>query len=279
MRRHRRKRILVYTLLIPSTMFMALPILWLLILSLRPNSVIVQGIGSITSTEFVVENYVTLFTQFNVLRYLMNSLIGSVVPAFLSVLVALLAGYALVRFDFRGRSFFYALPLFAQIVPTIQLLVPLYVFMLTLKLLNTYTAVILAHLSLVLPLSVWMLSGYLRNVPRDIEEAAMVDGCSRLGAVFRIVIPTALPGIMATAVVAFLETWGEFLLAYVLTSSEDMRLLSVGVFAFIPGAQSPTTWGLLFAMAAVFMTPSLIIFLMLQRSFRQGLSLGAVAGR
>jgi len=274
MRRHCRKRLLVYILLIPTVVFLVLPILWLLVLSVRPNSVILKGIESITSTHFVLENYVTLFTQYNVLRYVLNSVIGAGVPAFISVLVGLLAGYALVRFRFRGRQFFYSLPLFAQTVPIIALVVPFYTLMLMLNTLNTYIAVILAHISLVLPLSVWMMTGYLRGVPPEIEEAAMVDGCSRLGAISRVVIPIAMPGIAATTVMSFLESWGEFLLAYVLTTSEDMRLLAVAVYTFIPGGMAPTTWGLLFALAAVFMAPSMLLFLLLQTSFKKGLALG-----
>ncbi len=278
MRRHRRKRILVHILLIPSAVFLAAPVLWLLILSFRPSSVIMNGIESVTSTQFVLDNYISLFTRYDVLRFLFNSLIGAVVPAFISVVGALLAGYALVRFRFRGRQFFYSLPLFAQVVPAIQLLIPFYAFMLALNLLDTYVAVILANLSLVLPFSVWLMTGYLAGVPREIEEAAMIDGCSRLSAIFRVVIPIAMPGISAAAVVAFLTAWGEFLFPFVLTSSPKMQFLSVSVYFFLPGEQQPTSWGVLFAIATVFMIPSLILFLFLQRSFREGLSLGATAG-
>jgi ABC-type glycerol-3-phosphate transport system permease component len=218
-RRHRRKRILVHVLMIPATLFLALPVLWLLLLSFRPDAVVLRGVESLTSPEFVLSNYQTLFARFNVPRYLANSLIASVVPAAVAVFVAAAAGYALVRFNFRGRGIFYSLPLIAQVVPLIQLIVPLYIFMLALNLLNTYAAVILGHLTLVLPLAVWMMAGYFRAVPADLEEAAMVDGCTRLGALYRIVLPVAIPGITAVAIVAFLETWGEFLMGYMLTST------------------------------------------------------------
>lgn len=279
MRRHRRKKILVHILGIPTTFFFILPILWLLLLSFRPMSVIQNGLESVTSTQFSLENYITVFTRQNVLRYLLNSMIGAVVPAFVSVLVALLAGYSLIRWRFRGRTFFYSLPLFAQAVPAIQTTIPFYALMLTLGILNTYIAVILGHTSLVLPFAVWMMTGYLQGIPRELEEAAMIDGCSRLGAIFRVVIPIAIPGITATALVAFLMAWGEFIYGFVLTSSDDMRLLSVALWVFMPGAQVPTSWGLLFAMAIVFMIPSLLLFMLLQRFFVKGLSLGAVGGR
>lgn len=278
MTRERKRAIITYIFLVPTAVILALPVLWIVLLSFRSNAVIVRGLASVTSPAFIVDNYVTLFSSFNIPRYIGNSLIASVIPALVSVVVGVFAGYALVRFRFAGRRLLLAMPLFAQLVPLIQLAVPLYVLMLFAQLLDTYTAVIVAHLALVLPFSIWMMTGYLQSVPVDLEEAAMIDGCSRVGAVLRIVIPVAMPGIVATFVYAFLETWGEFLIGYLLTSKESMRLLSVAVYTLIPGAQSPTSWGVLFAAATIFMLPSLILFILLQRTMRQGAANGAIAG-
>jgi ABC-type maltose transport system permease subunit len=114
---------------------------------------------------------------------------------------------------------------------------------------GTYAAIILAHTALVLPLAVWRMTGYLQAIPSEIEEAAMVDGCSRLGAVVRVLLPISLAGVAATAMVAFVSAWGEFLFAFVLLSGDTKRLMSVAVFLFLPSGQTPTTWGLLFAAA------------------------------
>lgn len=279
MRRHRRKRMLVYALMIPSTIILVLPIVWMLILSLRPTSVILNGVESVTSREFVIDNYVEIFTKYNVLRYFANSVIVTLIPAGLSVLIALLGAYSLVRFRFRGQRLCYLLPLFAQIVPAMQVIIPFYVFMLMLGIVNTYLAVSLAHIFLVLPFAVWMMAGYLSSIPQEMEEAAMVDGCSRIGAILRVVIPVALPGIAATFLVAFLSSWAEFLFGFILTSTDAMRLLSVAVYLFMPGGMGPSSWGVLFAMAVIFMAPTIIVFLALQTFFREGLSLGATAGR
>lgn len=279
MRRHRRKRMLVYALMIPSTIILVLPIVWMLILSLRPTSVILNGVESVTSREFVLDNYVEIFTKYNVLRYFANSVIVTLIPAGLSVLIALLGAYSLVRFRFRGQRLCYLLPLFAQIVPAMQVIIPFYVFMLMLGIVNTYLAVSLAHIFLVLPFAVWMMAGYLSSIPQEMEEAAMVDGCSRIGAILRVVIPVALPGIAATFLVAFLSSWAEFLFGFILTSTDAMRLLSVAVYLFMPGGMGPSSWGVLFAMAVIFMAPTIIVFLALQTFFREGLSLGATAGR
>ena len=278
MRQRHRKTILVHILLVPSAIFVVLPVLWMFILSFRPDRLIQNGIKSLTSTQFVLEHYVAILARYNIPRYLLNSVIGAVVPAFLATLVALLAGYALVRFRFRGHRFFISLPLFGQIVPGMQLLIPFYALMLLLGVLDTYIAVILSHTSLVLPIAVWMMTGYLRSVPPEIEEAAMVDGCSRLGAIFRVVVPVAMPGITAVFLIAFLMGWAEFLYPFVLTSSEGMRLLSVALYLFVPGGSAPAFWGLLFSMAVLFMTPSMLLFLFLQTSLRKGLALGAMAG-
>jgi ABC-type glycerol-3-phosphate transport system permease component len=278
MSRRGRRQAVGYFFLVPTSLALALPVFWIVLLSFRPDSVIVSGLGSLTSPHFVLDNYILLFENFNTWRYILNSLIACVVPAVVSVFFAVLAGYALVRYRFAGRSFFVMLPLLGQLVPLIQLIVPLYVVMLTVHLLNTYLAVMIVHLLIVLPFSVWMMSGYLRGVPREVEEAGLIDGCSRLGIIVRIVVPIALPGIAATFIYAFLETWGEFLVAYILTSTEDMRLLAVAVYTFLPGGQSPTTWGILFAAATIFMTPSIVLFLLLQRFIREGGTVGAVAG-
>jgi ABC-type glycerol-3-phosphate transport system permease component len=279
MKRHWKKRLLVHILLIITVTVILIPILWLFLLSVRPNAVIQRGLESVVSTEIVLDHYILLFTRYNVWQYLFNSLVAAVVPSIISVFVALLASYSLVRFRFRGRTAIMSLPLFAQIVPSIQLIVPFYAIFLVIGLLNSYTAVILAHISLVLPITIWMMTGYLKSVPREMEEAALVDGCSRLGAIFRIVLPVAMPGIVATALVAYLMTWGEFLFVFILTSTDSMRVLATALYLFIPSGNAPASWGLLFAMATVFMIPTLFIFILLQASLQKGLSLGAVAGK
>jgi multiple sugar transport system permease protein len=271
--------LLVYGLLLPSTVVMVAPILWLLLLSVRPESVIQDGVGSITSLDFTLSNYAVLWGNYNILQYTLNSLVVCLVPSFISVVLALLAAYPLVRYKFRGRAVVYAMPLFAQVVPIILLALPLYLAFLAVHMLDTYVAVILGHLALVLPLAIWMMAGYLRGVPRDMEEQALVDGCSRLSAIVRVVLPVLMPGAAATFAVSFIAAWGQFVVGYFLTSSESMRILPVALYNFIPGNMSASTWGLLFAMTAVYMFPVLVVFAFAQRGFQQDVAAGAVAAQ
>jgi ABC-type glycerol-3-phosphate transport system permease component len=265
-------------LLLISTLIFVSPVLWVVLMSFRPTPALMSGLRSITSTDVTLENYQTLFNEYEILRFIGNSLIGAAIPAVVAVFVALLAGYSLVRFRTRATPVFQSMPLFAQVVPAILIVIPLYSVFLFLGLLNTYTGIVLAHIALVLPLAVWMMTGYLQAIPVEIEEAAMVDGCSRVGAVFRIVLPLALSGVAATALVAFVTAWGEFLFAFVLLSGESRRLMSVALFMFMPTGQTPTTWGLLFAAAVAFMIPSLLLFPALQRLMSKGATAGAVQG-
>ncbi len=276
--RRQRKLLLVYALLVPSCLIFVAPALWLMLLSLRPTPVLVSGLGSVLSSHFTVENYVTLFTNYKTGRFLVNSFIAAAVPAAVAVLVSLVGGYALVRFRFKGKAALQGMPLFAQVVPAILIVLPLYAALLFVGLLNTYTGIILAHTALVLPFALWMMAGYLRSVPVEIEEAAMVDGCTRLGAILRILLPVSLPGVAATCMVAFVNAWGEFVFAFVLMSGDALRLMSVAVMLFVPTGQTPTTWGLLFAAAVTFMLPSLILFPLLQRLIAKGITAGAVQG-
>lgn len=278
LRRRQRKMLLVHILLMVSTAVLVAPVLWAILLSVRPTPVLLSGLGSILSTQLTLDNYRILFTRYNTTRFLVNSFIGAAVPAVIAVVVGLVSGYSIVRFRFRAAAAFQSMPLFAQVVPSILIVLPLYSAMLFLGLLNTYAGIIVAHTALVLPFAVWMMAGYLRSIPVEIEEAAMVDGCTRLGAILRVLLPISLPGVAATGMVAFVNAWGEFVFAFVLVSGDALRLMSVAVLLFVPSGQTPTTWGLLFAAAVTFMLPSLLLFPLLQRLIAKGVTAGSVQG-
>ena len=278
LRRRQRKMLLVHILLMVSTAVLVAPVLWAVLLSVRPTPVLLSGLGSILSTQLTLDNYQILFTRYNTTRFLVNSFIGAAVPAVIAVVVGFVSGYSIVRFRFRAAATFQSMPLFAQVVPAILIVLPLYSAMLFLGLLNTYAGIIVAHTALVLPLAVWLMAGYLRSIPVEIEEAAMVDGCTRLGAILRVLLPISLPGVAATGMVAFVNAWGEFVFAFVLVSGDALRLMSVAVLLFVPSGQTPTTWGLLFAAAVTFMLPSLLLFPLLQRLIAKGVTAGSVQG-
>lgn len=273
-----RKQLLVHLLLGLSVLTLVLPVVWLVVMSFRPIPVLFTGMGTITSREFTLNNYLELLRNYNVPLYTFNSFLAAFVPTLIAILGGFLGAYSMARFRVTGSGLLYSLPLFAQIVPAIQIVLPLYLIMLAFALLNTHIALIIAYTALILPFMVWMLSGYLAGVPVELEEAAMIDGCSRLGAIFRIVLPVSFPGIIATGIVGFLNIWGDFLFAFTLVQGESLRLMGVAVYLFLPGAQTPTAWGNLFAISTLYMLPSIVLFFILQPLIAKGISAGAVQG-
>jgi multiple sugar transport system permease protein len=271
-----RKLVFVHVLLVPSLLLFIFPTLWLMLMSVRTLPVMFGGLEAIFSTEFTLDSYRALFANYDVARFVFNSVIASLVPTIFCVTFGTLAAYAIVRF--QRASGLTVLPLAAQLIPDVQMIIPIYALMLLLGLLNTYAAIFLSYTALVLPLAVWMLTTYLRAVPIEIEEAALVDGCTRLQAIAYVIVPVILPGMTAVALVSFLSAWGDFLYAFTLLNGDEMRLIGVAVYMFMPGANTPMAWGMLFAISTVYVVPVLVLFLGLHRYISKGLTAGAVQG-
>jgi ABC-type glycerol-3-phosphate transport system permease component len=203
-----------------------------------------------------------------------------VVVATLTTLLALVlavgAGYGFARFRFFGREALALSVLFSQLLPSSVVLIPLYLYFDRLHLIDTYPALILSYLIIVLPLCTWMLRGYFQGLPREIEEAGLIDGCSPLGVLVRIALPLAGPAIVATGLYAFTVAWDEFLFALTFTQSARTRTLPVEL-AFFTGEQN-TDWAAVMAASVLMSIPVVVIFLTFQRFFVRGLAEGAVKG-
>lgn len=206
-----------------------------------------------------------------------NSLIIVSAVVALSLVLAFLAALALARFRFYGRAGFIVLMIGVQMVPLTALIIPLYVLLARAGQVNTLTGVIIVYLAFVLPFCVWTLRGFLLGIPRDLEEAAMVDGSSRIGAFVRILLPLVGPGLVATSLFAFIQAWNEFLVAYVLLSSQDKQTLTVWLASFTGSARG-TDFGALMAGATLTAIPVVVFFLLVQRRIAFGLTAGAVKG-
>ena len=206
-------------------------------------------------------------------------MIVSVISTVVAVLLAIFAGYAISRFEFGGRKVFSLAVLSTQMFPGILFLLPLYLIYVNIgkaigiSLYGSYLGLIITYLTFALPFAVWMLAGFFSSIPRDIEEAALVDGTSHWGALFRIVLPVARPGIVAVSVFAFMTAWGEVLFASVLTTSST-RTLAIGLQEY--ATQGNTDWNQLMAASVVVSLPVVIGFLALQRYLVRGLTSGAV---
>ena len=239
----------------------------------------VQGLFTWIPSRVTLEPYVQIWQTVPLASYFKNSLLVTVSATILSVAMAVLAAYALARLRFKGQRSFSLVVLSTQMFPGILFLLPLFLIFVQIQrtvgvqLTGSYLGLIITYMTFSLPFSIWMLTGYFASIPKELEEASMIDGTGRLGALFRVIIPVAKPGIIAVAVYAFITAWGEVLFASVLTS-KDTRTLSIGLRAY--ASQQDVYWNQLMAASVVVSLPVLIGFMLVQKHLITGLSSGAV---
>ncbi|GAA2739043.1 MULTISPECIES: carbohydrate ABC transporter permease [Kitasatospora] len=264
--------------LLVLAVFTLTPVAVMLSSSLKPLQD-VQGPWRWIPSHPTLRPYVDIWTTVPLARYFTNSLIVAGSATGLSVLIALLAGYAVSRHRFRGRRLFTVTVLSTQMFPGILFLLPLFLIFVSIgnstgiALYGSRGGLILTYLTFSLPFSIWMLAGYLDSIPRDLDEAASVDGCGPIRTLVQIVVPAAMPGIIAVAVYAFMTAWGEVLFASVLTNDET-RTLAVGLQGY--ATQTDVYWNQVMAASLVVSLPVVAGFLLLQRYLVAGLTAGAV---
>ena len=207
-----------------------------------------------------------------------NSLIVVGAVVVLSVVLALLAALALAKFSFYGRKAFIVVVFTVQMVPLTALIIPLYIVLSTVHQTNKLTGVIVSYVALVLPFCVWTLRGFIAGIPKELEEAAMVDGSTRIGAFVRILLPLVGPGLVATSIFAFIQAWNEYIIAYVVLSSQENQTVTIWLANFITGTQRGVDWGTLMAGATLTALPVVIFFVLVHRRIAFGLTSGAVRG-
>jgi len=260
------------------TLFAMLPFVWVFLASFKTRAElyatpIVYLPASLSAANYI-EAWTSKLTPFS--RFFANSLWVSSVTMVATTLVSILAGYALARFRFAGRQTFLLIFLATQMFPAVLLIAPLLSQWYALGLIDTYQALIYSNFSFTVPFTVWMLVGYFESIPLELEESAMLDGCNRFGALCRVVLPLAAPGVAATAIFAFVASWSELLFAITFTSQTEMRTLSAGLLFMV--GQYEIQWGQLSAGVIISTVPVAILFTYLQRHLIQGLSAGAVKG-
>jgi multiple sugar transport system permease protein len=260
------------------TLFAMLPFVWVFLASFKTRAELyatpIVYLPASLSVANYVEAWTSKLTPFS--RFFANSLWVSSVTMVATTLVSILAGYALARFRFAGRQTFLLIFLATQMFPAVLLSAPLLSQWYALGLIDTYQALIYSNFSFTVPFTVWMLVGYFESIPLELEESAMLDGCNRFGALCRVVLPLAAPGVAATAIFAFVASWSELLFAITFTSQTEMRTLSAGLLFMV--GQYEIQWGQLSAGVIISTVPVAILFTYLQRHLIQGLSAGAVKG-
>jgi N,N'-diacetylchitobiose transport system permease protein len=223
-----------------------------------------------------LENYRTAIGKPYFLQDVANSVVVVVVTVLLSLVLAFLAALAAARFRFRGQAALIVMLIVVQMVPLEALIIPIYLMLDRAGQTDRLAGIIVTYLTFVLPFSIWTLRGFIVNIPEELEEAAMVDGCTRAGAFRRILLPLVAPGLVATAVFSFILVWNDYLIAYVLLRSPERQTLGIWLASFT--TNHGTQWGAVMAGSTLFAIPAVVFFLLVQRRVVTGLTAGAVKG-
>ena len=268
-------RIVVIVVLSLFTLF---PLYVMITSSLKPLGDI-QGAFSWIPEHLTIQPYIDIWRTVPLAQYFMNSLIVCVIATAISLVIAVFAAYAVSRWRFKGRSAFTTTVLSTQMFPGVLFLLPLFLIFVNIaqltgiQLVGTRGGLIITYLTFVLPFSIWMLAGYFDGIPQELDEAAKVDGSGPMGALFRVILPAARPGLVAVAIYSFMTSWGEVLFASVLTNG-DTQTLAIGLQQY--STQTNVFWNQIMAAALVVSIPVVLLFLFLQRNFVAGLTAGAV---
>lgn len=256
--------------------FVAFPFAWMIATAFKPAREIFVSPPTLLPAQFTLENLARLFAETRFATYLANSLFVASATVVLTLAVAVPGAYGLTRYRFRFREAISATILFTYMFAPIMIIIPFYVLMRALGLINTHFGLVLAYTAFCLPFALWLLRTYFQGIPAELEEAALTDGATRAQAVARVVLPLALPGVVATATFTFILAWNDYIFARVLISADELKTLPVGI-ADLYNA-SVVDWGMIMSAGMVVLVPVLAMFLFVQRSLVAGWGAGGVKG-
>lgn len=268
--------VLVILGLIAGAMFAGLPVLWMLASSFKSNLEIFAYPPQLIDSSFSLSAYTAVLTDPQKVRYFINSYLVSGLVTLFTLGLGILAGYSFSRYNFRGKNALNLLIIGVQSVPPITLMIPYFGLIVGLQLYNTYWALILTYMVFTLPYAIIMMTGYFNTLPRELDEAVMIDGGSSFVILWRILVPISLPGIVSVGVYTFMLAWNEFLFALTLTRTPDMRTVPIGIQLLM--GQHSFEWNQMMAMSVLGSLPVLILYLLFQRYFIAGMAMGSVKG-
>jgi multiple sugar transport system permease protein len=272
--RARRRDVTLIALTVLACAFAAGPIVWGTLTSLKLPTQVVTYPPELLPTPPTLVNFLAVWNESNFPVFFRNSIVVTLAAVALSLVLAVHAAYGLARFNFRGKTLLMLGILATSMIPGIAILVPLYNLSVQVKLYNTLTGMILIYTAWNVPLVIWLLKGFFEKVPRELEEAAQMDGCGRYRVFYLIVLPLARPGMLAASIMAMMAVWNDFLIGFTLAVSEQKRLLPFGLYTYISNVG--VDWGQLMAATVLALVPVLIAFLIMQKWLVQGLMAGAV---
>src|SRR3982074_2693708 len=268
--------VLAYIVLFGAFSFAVFPILWTLLTSLKPNADIVTAQIQYVPVRPTFQNYATLWAQAGFPTMFLNSAVVTSLTVLVCLAVGISGAYSLSRYRFRGRGQILLFYLVIRMFPAVLLLLPIFIALRVLSLYDTHVGLALAYTAFLLPVCIWMLKGFFDSIPPELEDAARIDGCTRAGAIVRVVLPLARPGVAATAVLTAISSWNELLFALMLNTSPGIGTGPVGLQLMVGEYQLP--WGLLTAGGIISIAPIVLFFALVQRALVRGLTLGAVKG-
>jgi len=263
-------------LLVVMLVWTLVPFYWMIATSLKKDKEIYGFEATLVPRQPTLANYTRLFAATPFVKYVRNSTIIAVGTTILSLVFGCLGAYALARLRFPGRNLIARGLVFTYLVPPALLFIPLFTVISTLRLVDTHQGLILTYLSFSVPFCTWLLMGYFRSVPLELEEAALVDGCTRLGSLVRVILPMSLPALAVVAFFSFTQSWNEFLYANVFVNSVEVRTITTGLTLFI--VEDVFFWGPMMGASFLSALPPLVLYLIFQRWVVKGLTLGAVKG-
>jgi multiple sugar transport system permease protein len=276
---HARRRLAdlgVWLLGLLITLFAIFPIAWALLTSLKREAAIITTVMQYIPREVIFENYVAIWTRSNFPTLLVNSMVVTTITVVVCAVVGTLASYAIARYQFRGRRELMLFYLVIRMFPAVMIIIPLFILMRNIGLLDSRIGLALAYTTFLLPVFIWMMKGFFDAVPLELEDAARIDGCSRIGAMVRVILPLVVGGLVATAVFVAIGAWNEFLFALMMTTSTGSRTWPVGLQLMVGEFQLP--WGTLAAGGIISIIPVVLLFALVQRALVRGLTAGAVKG-
>lgn len=258
-------------------LLVAFPLIWMVLTSVKPQTELFRIPPSFWPQTITFEHYRRLLEETPFLTYFRNSVVLATSTTALVIVVATLGAYSLVRFSYPGRDKLALLVLFTYLLPSVVLIIPLYLMIVWAGLANTTASLVIAYTTFALPYALWLLRSFMAGIPEDLESAALVDGASRIGAFVDVILPQALPGIISTALFTFILAWNEYLYALVLVNSDAARPLTTGVMNMLITSFN-IEWSLLMAASVMMSIPLIIVFTFLQGYLTAGFGAGGVKG-
>ena len=270
----RRLKIIGNVFLVVFVIWTLIPFYWMLVTSVKEHDEIYGTSATLWPQRPTLDNYRTLFFETDYFLFFRNSMTVALATTFLTVLCASLAAYAIVRLRFPGRNFLARGMIYTYLVPQSLLFIPLFAIMAGVGLTNSLTGLTIAHMGFTIPFCTWLLMGFFMSIPIELEESAFVDGCTRLGVLFRIVLPISLPALAVVAFFSFTLSWNEYLYAVVFNSDPHVLTIPTGLSNFV--VEDVFFWGPIMASTALTVIPPLLVYFFFQRWLITGLTMGAV---